>query len=312
MISPIIIDGMVFASLLACMAIGFTLVLMTTRVWNFAYGSFVLIGCFISLTVAEVWKTSIYSQLYLGFIVSATISLALYTLVIKPLIRRGTSLINLMITTFAFDFILLGLVNVYADYLVEVHGLRARLFTLRMFDIQLLGLPGVVILAPALMISIIVLLHLFLTRTKFGTAMRATIENPSLAGSVGVNVNRVYSVSWFLAGGLGGFAGGLLPLWTLCTPYTGYLLLLSIFAASLLGGVHSIYGALLGGFIVGAAEVWGTAGLTMLLGTWIIPYRPLIPLLIVVILFSVAPEGLTGINWREKWVRMRKRLRRKS
>ena len=308
MVNPLLIDGIVYASLLSCLAIGFTSIIMTTRVWNIAYGSMVTFGSFITLTAGEVWKAPVYSQLYLSFIVPAIISLALYTLLLKPLIRRGASDIALFVLTFAFAFILLGLLNIYADYLTEVFKLRARLFFLRGLDIWILGLPGIAIFAPTLTISVIVLLHLFLTRTKFGTAMRASIENPSLAGAIGVNVNLVYSVSWFLAGGLAGLAGGLLPLWILCHPSTGDVLLLSIFAASLLGGVHSIYGAVLGGAIVGPAEVWGTAGLAMWLGAWVTPYRPLIPLLIMTIIYLMAPEGLTGINWREKWVRMRKRL----
>ncbi|MEM4723723.1 MAG: hypothetical protein QXP01_01785, partial [Candidatus Hadarchaeum sp.] len=134
-----------------------------------------------------------------------------------------------------------------------------------------------------------------------------TIENPPLAGSVGVNVNLVYSTAWFLAGGLAGLAGALLPLWILCYPNIGDVIMLSVFAASILGGIHSIYGALLGGFIAGLAEIWGTSALAGVFGSAVIQYRPLIPLIIVVVFFLTAPEGITGIEWRGK---LTKRIRK--
>ncbi|MEM3421240.1 MAG: branched-chain amino acid ABC transporter permease [Candidatus Hadarchaeum sp.] len=307
MVEPIVVDGIVYAALLACMTIGFTLILMSTKIWNFAYGSMATTGAYISLTAAEVWKLSIYSQLVTAFVLSGLISFALYRFLVRPLSLRGISLDGLFVLTFAFNFVLLGFLNIYADYLTNVFKLRARLFFLRGADIQIFGTPGVVIISPLLAVAIIIILHLFLTRTKFGTAMRATIENPPLAGSVGVNVNLVYSTAWFLAGGLAGLAGALLPLWILCYPNIGDVIMLSVFAASILGGIHSIYGALLGGFIAGLAEIWGTSALAGVLGSAVIQYRPLIPLIIVVVFFLTAPEGITGIEWRGK---LTKRIRK--
>jgi len=270
-----------------------------------AHGSMVTIGAFITLIAGEIWKISVYSTLCLSFIISAIVSLIFYYTLVKPLIRKGASDLMLFVLTFAFNFILMGFINIWADYLTNVYKLSARLFFLRTLDVKILGLSGITVIAPLLTAAIIIILHLFLTKTKFGTAMRATIENPALAGTVGVNVNLVYSVSWFLAGGLAGIAGGLLPLWILYTPYTGEILLLSVFAASMVGGTGSIYGAILGGIITGTAEIWGTNLLSHLVGSFIVQYRPVIPVIVLTVFLIFIPNGLTGINWRDTWFKMK-------
>lgn len=298
---PLFWEGLVYTCLLSCLTIGFTLVLMTTKVWNMAYGSFATFGAFISLIACEIWKLPTYSTLWLSFFLPAIISLTFYYAFVKPSLARGVSELMLFILTFAFNFILLGLLNILADYLTRVYMLRARLFYLRKYDISILGLPGVTVISPILTAVTIITLHLFLTKTKFGTAMRATIENPALASTLGVNVNLVYSVSWFLSGGLAGIAGGLLPFWILCHPSIGDLLLLSVFAASMVGGTSSIYGAVLGGVTTGLAEVWGTYFLSSIFGAFMIAYRLVVPLVILTICLLIFPQGLIGINWKRAW-----------
>ncbi len=136
--------------------------------------------------------------------------------------------------------------------------------------------------------------------------MRAAIENSSLASVVGINVNLVYAVSWFIAGALGGLSGALLPLWFPGNPDMGAQLIVSIFAASTVGGVYSIYGAVLGGFLIGLAEILGTSYLASLVGAWVIPYRPLIPLLAIAVTLLVAPSGLAGVDRRALGARAKK------
>jgi len=147
-------------------------------------------------------------------------------------------------------------------------------------------------------VIIATLLHLLLTRTKFGIAMRAAIEDPSLASVVGINVNFVYAVSWIIAGSLGGLSGALLPMYTPGYPEISAIIIVSVFAASIVGGLNSIYGAVLGGLLMGLSEILGTSSLATLLGSWVIPYRPLIPLIAIVITLLLAPNGLMGVDWR--------------
>jgi branched-chain amino acid transport system permease protein len=139
-------------------------------------------------------------------------------------------------------------------------------------------------------------LAVLLYRTRFGVAMRAAIENPMLAGTLGVNVKLVYLFSWFLAGGLAGASGVLVGLHYQQDPAFGSRMLVSIFASSILGGLSSIYGGWLGGFFIGLTEIYGTFQLSRLVGSWILSYRIIFPLLIMSATLLILPQGLVGLQ----------------
>jgi branched-chain amino acid transport system permease protein len=136
-----------------------------------------------------------------------------------------------------------------------------------------------------------------LRKTKFGIAMRAVTENSDLSGIVGINVKLIFGISWLLGGGIAGIAGALMSLWFQGDPNLGPQLIPSVFAASIVGGFFSIYGAIAGGVLVGLTEVLGTRFLAGEFGSWLIAYRPLIPLVFIVVTLLLAPRGLAGINW---------------
>lgn len=290
--------AVIFSSLLTLLSIGLTLTYLTTKVPNFAHGSFATVGAYITLTLVSLWEGNPYSSVFLAIPLCGLIALVQYSIVFRPLMRRGATIVGLMITTLAMEFILLAVLNIYADYLTRVFKIRSRNFFFYGLDVKIWGQRGLLVAAPSLVAVTFVLLYLVLTRTRFGVAMRAAIENSSLASVVGINVNLVYAVSWFIAGALGGLSGTLLPLWFYGNTDMGTRLIVSTFAASTVGGVYSIYGAVLGGLLIGLAEILGTSYLASLFGAWIIPYRPLIPLIAIVITLLVAPTGLAGVDWR--------------
>ncbi len=299
MIDIIILSrAIIFSSLLTLLSIGLTLTYLTTKVPNFAHGTFAALGAYVTLTAVSVWIGNPYHYFLLALLVGAIMALAQYLIVFRPLIRRGATVIGLMITTLAIEFILLAVMNIYADYLSTQFKIRSRYFLLTYYDIRIAGQRGILVISPTLVAVIVTSLYLALTRTKFGVAMRAAIEDSSLASVVGINVNMVYAVSWFIAGGLAGLSGALLPLWVPGNPDMGSNYIVSVFAASIVGGLGSIYGAVLGGFLIGLAEILGTSLLASWLGAGVIPYRPLIPLIAIAITLLLAPKGLTGTNWR--------------
>ena len=298
MIPPIIMDAIIYASLLSMLSTGLTLTYMTTKVPNFAHGDFAGLTTYISLMVVGVLGLNPYIGIVPGFLVGGLTALILYLFVLKPLLDRGATYVILMIATIAFDMILFSAINILADYLSNVYKLVTKLFILRSYDFELFGQPGVFLIAPLMAFLMVALLYLFLNKTKFGIAMKAAIENPSLAGVVGINVNLTYAVSWFISGGLAGIAGALIPLWLMCNPDIGMRLIVSVFAASIVGGLTNIYGAFVGGLLIGLAEVLGTRYLSSIIGSWIIPYRPVIPLAIMSLTLLFAPRGLTGVSWR--------------
>ena len=296
-IDPIFSDAVIFASLLALLSIGLTLTYLTTRVPNFAHASFATIGMYIALITSRVWETSPYFAIPIAFAISGVVAVALYTFILKPLIRKGASHAIQMVATLAFDLIIIAVLNITADYIVKTFQVTSREFTLRSYDAEFMGLPLIVFVAPAVVTILAITLHIMLRKTKFGIAMRAVTENPDLSGTVGINVKLVYGVSWLFGGGLAGIAGALMSLWFQGDPNLGPQLIPSIFAASIVGGFLSIYGAIAGGLLVGLTEVLGTRFLAGEIGSWLIAYRPLIPLVFIVVTLLLAPRGLAGINW---------------
>ena len=202
-----------------------------------------------------------------------------------------------MIATLAFDLVVIALLNITADFIVNTFQITSREFTLRSYDIEFMGFPMIVIAAPLAIVILAIALHVMLRKTKFGIAMRAATQNSDLAETVGINVKLIYGVSWVLGGGFAGIAGALMSLWFQGDPNLGTQLIPSVFAASIVGGFLSIYGAIAGGILIGLTEVLGTRFLAGEFGSWLIAYRPLVPLVFIVVTLLLAPRGLTGINW---------------
>ena len=296
-LDPIFSDAIIFASLLALLSIGLTLTYLTTRVPNFAHASFATIGVYIALVATRVWESTPYIAIPIAFVISGIVAVALYTFILKPLIRKGASQAIQMVATLAFDLIVIAMLNIFADYIVNTYQVTSREFTLRSYDVEFMGLPLIVFAAPITIAILAITLHIMLRKTKFGIAMRAATENSDLSGIVGINVKLIFRISWLLGGGIAGIAGALMSLWFQGDPNLGPLLIPSVFAASIVGGFFSIYGAIVGGILVGLTEVLGTRFLAGEFGSWLIAYRPLIPLVFIVVTLLLAPRGLAGINW---------------
>ncbi len=296
-LDPIFSDAVIFASLLALLSIGLTLTYLTTRVPNFAHASFATIGVYIALVVTRVWESTPYIAIPIAFVISGIVAVALYTFILKPLIRKGASQAIQMVATLAFDLIVIAMLNIFADYIVNTYQVTSREFTLRSYDVEFMGLPLIVFAAPITIAVLAITLHIVLRKTKFGIAMRAATENSDLSGIVGINVKLIFGVAWLLGGGIAGIAGALMSLWFQGDPNLGPQLIPSVFAASIVGGFFSIYGAIAGGVLVGLTEVLGTRFLAGEFGSWLIAYRPLIPLVFIVVTLLLAPRGLAGINW---------------
>jgi branched-chain amino acid transport system permease protein len=294
---PIIEGTTIYASLYVLLSSGLTLTYMTTNVPNFAHGAVSTAGAYFSFTLFTFYGWSPYSSIPMCFLIGGAVDYAIYTFAIRPVAKKERTTITLMVATLAADIFLTGIFGIYSDYLVNVYKIfNSRFFILAGEDPSIFGLPGLVILGPVLIMCILTAIHLFLTKTKFGVALRATVENPLLAQVLGVNTNRVYAFAWFLSGGLAGIAGSLMILWIVGSPAVGDSLLPGIFAASLVGGLHNMYGALVGGIIVAGGQIMLTSLLASLVGSWIIVYGVGIPLLIMIATLLFFPEGVTSLN----------------
>src|SRR5205807_3312253 len=239
-IPPYLLDTVVYASLFCLMAIGLTLTYLTTKVPNFAYGSFVTIGIYTSFTLFKLDQLNPYVSTLIAFLFGAASSVGMYLGILRVLARRGSSLIALMIATLAIDIAFVGVFGIFSDYLTSHFGIldSKKFFRLRA-DFSLFGTPGVLFVAPISLALITATLYLFLNKTRFGIALRASVENPSLARVLGIDVERAYVFAWFLAGGLAATAGSYSTLWLAGGTTSGSNLIVEIFASSVLGGLAS-------------------------------------------------------------------------
>ena len=299
-LAPFEISAVVYASIFALMSFGLTLTYLTTKVPNFAHGSFVTVGVYVAFSLFRINGINPYASTPVSFLLGGITAVLMYAGVLRPLANRGASLVSLMIATLAVDIAFTGILGIYSDILF----FRFRITDAKSFvpinaDFTFLGLNGVFFIAPLTLGLLTLFINLLFTRTKFGVAMRASVENPSLARIVGIDVEKVYAVSWFLAGGLAALAGNYYSLWLSGGVDVGSEIIVAIFAASVLGGLSSIYGAVLGGIVIGGSEVLlTTLGSLYLGGNAVLPYQKGIPLIIMAIMLLLLPQGLTSLNRR--------------
>jgi branched-chain amino acid transport system permease protein len=290
------------------MCVGLTVTYQTTKVPNFAFADFAVMGmnaAYFSYAIMRLGTP--YLAIPLSMLASGAFAVVMYLLIMKPMIRRGSSIIILMVATLAVDILFTG---VQAD-IVEVvaapfsrafihAGLPTLVSAPPLPDFRIFGENGILIVSPVLLAAVTAGMYLLLTKTKFGVAMRASIENPSLARIAGINVDRVYLISWFIAGSLAGLAGCLFAIGDGMSLGIQSVLILDIFAGSVLGGLSSIYGAVIGGMLVSFGENYVLG----LLSTQVNSELSLlsvggISMIILIVTLMVAPKGLVSVNWRK-------------
>ncbi|MDH5364453.1 MAG: branched-chain amino acid ABC transporter permease [Dehalococcoidia bacterium] len=295
MIPPLLMSFSVYASLITILAIGYTLTYIISHIPNFAHGTYAGLGIYTTYTLTRVMRFNPYISCPVGFVVGGIMGLILYIIVIKTLRMMGGSLIVLTIATLAIQITMDALINIYATFLRIRTESWAFMFVLKLNDFKWLGYQGIFPVSLLLCITIVIILHLFLTRTKMGIAMRATSENVELAQVVGIDADLIQMLSWFITGGLASLSGTLFPLWFECNPSTANRLINVTMAGSLFGGINNIYGAIIGGFFVGATEIIGTTALMYLFGPIVGEYRYMIPLVVVILVLLLEPQGVPGI-----------------
>ena len=288
----VLLTAIVSSFLLSLLAMGFTLQYITLSVPNLAYATIAFSSTYIVLTVT-IMGFSPYLGMPLAFILGGVISLLLYKFM-AFLRDRGTSLVGLMISTLVFDLTIYGIMNIYADYIAYSFKTYTRSFSLTEMDFTIGRIPGILIMATITSTALIIIFHTILVKTKFGIAMRAVMQNYSLASVHGVNTEKTLSIAWFLVGGVAGISGSLYPLWFYMDPWVGARMFISIFAACVVGGLRSIYGSLLGGFVIGASEILITYAFGITLGAWVWSYRALTSMIIAALTLLIMPEGISG------------------
>jgi branched-chain amino acid transport system permease protein len=297
-----VLEGaVVYSNLLVLLCIGLTITYITTGVPNFAQGSMAIFGSYLSLTLWLALGLHPYYSLLLSFIFGGAIGVGIYSLVLRPLIRKEAMVVTLMIATLAVDLILIGILGAYSETLNSLTRKSTTKFIFTPMDFELFGTDAVLVVSSFIIFLFLLSLFLLFYKTKFGIALRASMENPDLAEIMGVNVEHTRLFSWFLSGSLAAVAGSMLPFRQEIVPLTGTIIIVSVFAASVVGGLRSIYGALAGGYIIGMSESLVTFYLSKAFGPGVLVYGRVVSLVLLVIVLIVAPMGIAGLSmWRNK------------
>ena len=282
-------NGLVTGSVIAIAAVGVSLVYAILRLVNFAYGDFMAFGALTAYAFNGPLGLSLVVSVVLAMLATATLSVALDVVLWRPLRRRRAGFMSLFLAS-------IGLALVLRQSLLLAYGPQPQEYRVDPYKVYVLGsvrlsqAQGITIVTAA---AVIVALGLFLARTTLGRTMRALADDRTLAAVAGIDVGRTIALTWILSGLLAGLAGILAGLaQTTFDPNFGFQLLLPIFAAVVLGGIGSAYGALAGGL---------TLGLAMELSTW--PpffggvnsvYKPVVAFVVLAAALMVRPQGLFG------------------
>lgn len=277
-------NGLNFGLLLALAAIGLSLIYGTTGLSNFAHSELITFGALMTLTFSVTFALPVWLAILIALVLSGALGWGLDAALWKPLRKRGVGVIQLMIVSIG-----LALAMRYT-YQFFYGGATRQLPGASPAELQLGPLSLSWIDLASMGISIVVLLGVayFLLRTRIGKATRAVSDNPSLAAASGIDVDYVIRIVWVIGATLAGLSG---ILWAYFRPGVswdmGFQILLLVFAAVVLGGLGTAFGALVGSIIV---------GLFVELSTLIIPpdmkYVGALVVLIVVLL--VRPQGILG------------------
>lgn len=300
----VLMRSIVYSVVIAIGAMAITIIYSSTKTFNFAHASMVSWGGYIVFTMICFYGGVPYTYFPLAFLLTALLGVLAYALVNRWLLIAKASDISLMMTTLGVDLIYYAFLNHFADYLLYTHKISvAKNFVLEIKDpvleLNTSTVRGSWLAAPILLAVVLVSLHLVYTKTKLGVAMRATVENPDLAQLQGVNPELVYTISWLLGGGLAGLSGALLVMIFTGRPSIGLEIVVTFFAGAIVGGgAVDVYGAALGGFLVGLSELLIPHALAPTVGGWIYAYRAAIPLIIMAAMLLAEPRGLIALARR--------------
>ncbi|WP_336359452.1 branched-chain amino acid ABC transporter permease [Haladaptatus sp. ZSTT2] len=298
-------DGLIFSCIIVLGAIGLSLIYSIADFANFAHGDLMTVGAFGGLVGATEFAKllpgdsivffelpiSLYFGLLFGMAAAAAVTLVTERLIYRPLKDAGS--IELLITSIGIALAYRAIIQLSfgADqerYEIASQGRIDWFFeaTQSLGGIALTQRDFVILVVTILLV---VGLHTLLQYTTLGRKMRATADNPSLARVSGIRTREVVLAMWIIGGALAAAGGVFLGIDTLVRPRMGFDLLLVVFAAVILGGIGSVYGAMLGGLVIGMAHE-----LTPAIPFVPVEYAPAVAFALMIIILLVRPQGIMG------------------
>ncbi|MDJ0725987.1 MAG: branched-chain amino acid ABC transporter permease [Prochloraceae cyanobacterium] len=273
-------NGIAIGSVIALAAIGLTLTYGILKISNFAHGDYMTLGAYLTWFF-NINGVNIPIAMFLGAVGTVGGMLIAEQLLWKPMRKRRATPTTLIILS-------IGLALFVRNGILFIWGGNNQRYDVPLVpaaDIFGIKVAFYRLVAIALAIVAVIVLHFILQNTKIGKAMRAVADNIDLAKVSGINVDRIVIWTWVITGVLVAVAGSMYGLITVIRPNMGWFLILPMFASVILGGIGNPYGAIAGALVIGVAQE-----LSVLL---IDPaYKQGIALLIMIIILLVRPQGL--------------------
>jgi branched-subunit amino acid ABC-type transport system permease component len=241
--------GLVTTSVLAVAAIGLSLQFGITNYVNFAYGDFMALGGFFTYFLNnEALHINIWVSVAIATLAMGVFGVLINTLLLGPFARRFKSTHYVLIVTFGLSLVMLNVIY-------SLWGANVRFYSLPPGTAHHIGpllLTTSQLIVMGIAAALLAAIHTVLKTTRLGKSMRAMSDNGTLAMTSGIDTKRITTITWFLSGALAGVAGAVLGISEgNLTPAAGELFLFVIFAAVILGGIGSIYGAMGGAVVIG-------------------------------------------------------------
>jgi branched-subunit amino acid ABC-type transport system permease component len=282
-------NGVVTGSIYAIAAVGVSLIYGILRLVNFAYGDMMAFAALIAYGVNGPLHQSMVVATLVAMAATAVLALLIDVVLWKPLRARRAGFMSLFLAS-------IGLALVLRQALLLFASAQPRAYRVNPYRVFVLGsvrLSEAQVIAIAAAAATIAVVGLLLAYTTTGRVLRAMADDRALAAVAGIDVGRAIRVAWLAAGLLAGLAGVLAALVEYSfDPNFGFQLLLPVFAAVVLGGIGSAYGALAGGVVLGVAQE---------LSTWsgfaggVNPvYKPVVAFAVLALALLIRPQGLLG------------------
>jgi len=310
----VLLDGIILGFMYALIALGYTMVYGVLEFINFAHSEIFVFGAFVGVEILLAlksrglletlpWPLVLVGILVAGMLASGTLAVTIERVAYRPL-RAAPRLIPL-ISAIGMSFFLQDIIRLFeslwrnAFNLVypSMDVLNRRFELTSTLDVSTKSL--VVIVAALLMLWA---LHVVVNRTKIGTAIRAVAEDQAAASLMGIDVNRIISLTFLIGGAMGGAAGVLFGVqYSLINPYTGFIPGLKAFTAAVLGGIGNIPGAMLGGLVLGLLEAFAASYMSLLTGgAFGAEYKDIFAFSVLILILIFRPKGLLGEVVRER------------
>ncbi|MBT7609576.1 MAG: branched-chain amino acid ABC transporter permease [Bacteriovoracaceae bacterium] len=283
-----LINGLAQGSIYALIALGYTMVYGIIKLINFAHGEFYMIGAFVGY-YCLMSGMPLLLAFPVAMIGAGLVAIVVEKIVYKPIRHAGRipALITALGTSLFFQYLGQGLIG--ADPKAFPEAIKSVTYT---FGEVMITSTQIIIMAMTFILML--LLYWLVNHTRTGKAMRATSFNKNAAELMGINTDKIISITFFIGSSLAGAAGVLVGMYyNTVEPMMGLIPGLKAFIAAVLGGIGIIPGAVIGGLVLGVAE-------NLVVGFWVSTYRDAIAFGILILILLIKPAGILGKNRREK------------